>query len=223
MPAFRDADLNTKAHSTSMPTFLAFRLTVFFFFLWFHSTPWETRAIHVKVISVSLKQSGLPSLSHHLSSPTSGGITWRGMNPQARSHLSFFPGKGFPPSLLSVAAIGRVHCSPSVCGLWLALEQCWGPCLGGSRWCLCCKSSGPMLYLIPFEWIPQCSADHVLTSTQHHTLPFKKKGMNETVKEKKKWGQGGQGGAAEGNHRNSGALPHDDKLLSHPSNDLWTG
>lgn len=182
MPAFRDADLNTKAHSTSMPTFLAFRLSFFVIPLHSLGNPSYTCKGHICFSQTIC----LPSLSHHLSSPTSGGITWRGMNPQARSHLSFFPGKeaaSLPPSFQSI--IGRVHCSPSFCGLWLALEQCWGLCLGGSRWCLCCKSSGPMLYLIPFEWIPQCSADHVLTSTQHHTLPFKKKGMNETVKEKK--------------------------------------
>lgn len=51
MPAFRDADLNTKAHSTSMPTFLAFRLTVFcfFFVIPLHSlgNPSYTRKGHI--------------------------------------------------------------------------------------------------------------------------------------------------------------------------------
>lgn len=76
MPAFRDVDLNTKAHSTSMPTFLAFRLTVF---LWSHSTPWEIRAIHVKVISVSLKQSASPPshiTSHRPHLGVSPGVEW---------------------------------------------------------------------------------------------------------------------------------------------------
>lgn len=105
MPAFRDADLNTKAHSTSMPTFLAFRLTVFFV-IPLHSMGNSSYTCKGHIcFSQTIR---LPSLSHHLSSPTSGDITWRGTNPQARSHLSFFPGKevaSLPPSFQSLLLV----------------------------------------------------------------------------------------------------------------------
>lgn len=125
-----------------------------------------TRSTCVKVESLFLTQS-FSRASHRPSLPTYWAITHLISSDILGQQALGLVRNDFPPSFLHL----RLVSSP--CPPWCleTLVGCW-TVPGAPRWCLPSRYSGPLLYLIPFRWMSQCSADHGLTSPQHHTAPI---------------------------------------------------